>query len=273
MAIHASRLPHAWGLIPICSFRYPDPKQIKLDQANSRIFLPKLGWLRNRKSREVPGELRNVTVRQSAGKWFVAIQTAREVEMPLPQATGAVGIDVGIARFATFSDGMHLAPLNSFKTHEKRLARYQRRMSRKVQFSNNWRKAKNRSQRIHALIGNARSDYLRKATHTISQNHALVCVEDLQVGNMSRSAAGSHEQPSRNVRAKAGLNKAILDQGWGELRRQLEYKVAWKGGLLIAVPPQHTSQTALPVAMYAPENAEHRPCSGALRAVMRIMPM
>jgi putative transposase len=236
------------------SFRYPDPKQIKLDQANNRIFLPKLGWLRYRKSREIRGEVRNVTVRQSAGKWFVAIQTAREVDVPLPQASCAVGIDVGIARFATFSDGTHLAPLNSFRKHEKRLAKYQRRMSRRVRFSNNWKKARSRVQRIHAQIGNARGDYLHKATHTISQNHALVCIEDLQVQNMSRSAAGSNEQPGRNVRAKAGLNKAILDQGWGEFRRQLDYKLAWKGGWLIAVPPQHTSQTCLSCGHVSAEN-------------------
>ena len=61
------------------SFRYPDPKQIKLDQINGRIFLPKLGWLRYRHSRDVLGELRNVTVSQSGGKWFVSIQTRREV--------------------------------------------------------------------------------------------------------------------------------------------------------------------------------------------------
>src|SRR5690606_29268807 len=62
-------------------FRYPDPKQIKLDQGNGRIFLPKLGWLRYRNSREAQGELRNVTVSLSGGKWFVSVQTRREVEI------------------------------------------------------------------------------------------------------------------------------------------------------------------------------------------------
>ena len=109
--------------------------------------------------------------------------------------------------------------------------------------SNNWRKAKAKVQRIHACIGNARRDYLHKATTTISQNHAMVCIEDLQVRNMSRSAAGSAEAPGKNVRAKSGLNKSILDQGWAEFRRQLDYKLQWAGGLLIAVPPQNTSRT------------------------------
>jgi putative transposase len=225
------------------SFRYPDPKQIKHDQVNSRIFLPKLGWLRYRNSREALGELRNVTVSLSGGRWFVAIQTRREVEQPLPQSTTAVGIDMGIARFATLSDGSHLEPLNSFKRHEKRLRRAQQAMSRKTKFSNNWKKAKARVQRIHSRIGNARRDYLHKTTSTISQNHAMVYIEDLQVRNMSKSAAGTAEQPGRNVRAKSGLNKSILDQGWFEFRRQLDYKLAWSGGYLIAVPPQNTSRT------------------------------
>ncbi len=99
------------------AFRYPDSKQIRLDQGNDRIFLPKLGWLRYRNSRDVPGAVRNVTVSQSGGKWFVSIQTQREVAQPLPTATSAIGIDVGIARFATMSDGCFIAPLNSFKKH------------------------------------------------------------------------------------------------------------------------------------------------------------
>ncbi|VWD64432.1 DNA-cytosine methyltransferase [Burkholderia lata] len=225
------------------SFRYPDPKQVKLDQPNGRIFLPKLGWMRLRLSRPVLGELRNATVSFNAGKWSVSIQTERAVEQPVPHATSVIGIDVGIARFATMSDGTFIAPLNSFRKHEARLRRCQRAMSRKVQFSNNWKKAKARVQRIHARIGNARRDYLHKATTTISKNHAMVCIEDLQVRNMSRSAAGSTDAPGKNVRAKSRLNKAILDQGWFEFRRQLEYKLAWNGGWLVAVPPANTSRT------------------------------
>src|SRR5208283_501412 len=83
----------------------------------------------------------------------------------------------------------------------------------------------------------------------ISKNHAIVCVEKLQVGNMSRSAAGTLEEPGKNVQAKSGLNKSILDQGWFEFRRQLDYKLAWSGGWLIQVPPQNTSRTC-PVCSY-----------------------
>ncbi|SEI85896.1 putative transposase [Paraburkholderia diazotrophica] len=162
---------------------------------------------------------------------------------------------MGITRFATMSDGNYLAPLNSFRRHEARLRRAQRTMSRKTKFSSNWKKAKARVQRIHSRIGHARRDYLHKATTTISKNHAMVYIENLQVRNMSRSAAGSNDAPGKNVRAKSGLNKAILDQGWFEFRRQLDYKLAWNGGWLIAVPPANTSRTC-PVCGYV--SAENR---------------
>ncbi|MFZ3285876.1 MAG: transposase, partial [Telluria sp.] len=127
--------------------------------------------------------------------------------------------------------------------HQQRLARYQRRMSRKVKFSSNWKKAKARVQRIHTNIANARKDFLHKTTATICKNHALVCIEDVQVRNMSRSSKGNSEQHGKMVRQKSGLNRAILDQGWGEFRRQLEYKMSWNGGTLLAVPPHNTSRT------------------------------
>jgi putative transposase len=222
------------------SVRYP--QGVKLDQNNSRVFLPKLGWIRYRNSRDVLGEVKNATISQTSGKWFVSMQTEREVDRPLPQGK-AVGIDMGIARFATLSDGSYLEPLNSFKKHQQRLARYQRRMSRKIKFSNNWKKAKTQVQRIHTRIANARRDFLHKATTTISQNHALVCIEDLQVKNMSKSAKGNSKQPGRNVRQKCGLNRSILDQGWAEFRRQLQYKMQWNGGFVVAVAPQYSSQT------------------------------
>ncbi len=236
------------------SFRYPDAKQFKLDEVNGRIFLPKLGWMRLRLSRPVLGTLKNATVSQRAGKWYVSIQTEREVEPPVPQATSAIGIDVGIARFATFSDGDFLAPLNSFKHHQQRLARYQRRMSRKVKFSNNWEKAKAKVQQLHARIASCRNDFLHKATTAISQNHALVCIEDLQVRNMSKSAKGDAAQPGKRVKAKSGLNRSILDQGWAEFRRQLAYKLRWAGAMLVSVPPHNTSRTCPCCGHVAQEN-------------------
>ena len=227
------------------SFRFPDGKQIKLDQQQEKIFLPKLGWLDYRRSRKVQGLVKSVTVSQKSGHWYVSIQTERKVAEPCHPAATVVGIDLGVVRFATLWDGQKetvIWPLSSFKRHEVRLAKAQRQMCRKTKFSNNWKRAKARVQRIHAQIANTRNDFLHKTSNAISKSHAMIVIEDLQVKNMSRSASGSPAEPGRNVRAKSGLNKSILDQGWGEFGRQLDYKTDWKGGWLVAVPPANTSR-------------------------------
>lgn len=227
------------------SFRFPQPKSIKLDQKNEKILLPKLGWLSYRRSQKVVGLVRNVTVSRKAGHWYVSIQTERTVAKPTPSGVTAAGIDVGIVRFATLWDGKSeqvIAPLNSFRRHENRLAIAQQKMSRKVKFSSNWKRAKARVQRIQHQIASVRNDFLHQTSNSISKNHAMIVIEDLKVKNMIRSASGTLEEPGRNVAAKSGLNKAILDQGWGEFRRQLTYKADWNGGWLLPVPAANTSR-------------------------------
>lgn len=221
------------------SFRHPDC--FKLD--GDRIFLPKIGRVRFIKSREIEGTPRNITVSRRGEHWYVSIQTELEIVEPVHPGASSIGIDLGVARFATLSDGSFLEPLNSFKRIEKQLAREQRKLARKQKFSANWRKQKAKITKLHIRIADVRNDFLHKASTTISKNHAIIVLEDLRIRNMSKSAKGTVEAPGRKVRAKAGLNKAILDQGWFEFRRQLEYKQAWRGGTVIAVPPQYTSQT------------------------------
>lgn len=222
------------------SFRYP--QGFKVEQGNNRLLLPKLGWVRYRNSRPMQGTVKNITISQSGGKWYASIQTEREVEQEPHPSTTAVGIDVGIAKFATLSTGQIFEPKNSFRNKAQRLARYQRAMSRKTKFGKNWNKAKRKISKLHTTIANIRRDYLHKTTTAISKNHAMIVIEDLQIRNMSKSAKGTSEKHGRNVKAKSGLNKSILDQGWFEFRRQLEYKQAWRSGWVIAVQPQHTSQ-------------------------------
>ncbi|MFP7606734.1 RNA-guided endonuclease InsQ/TnpB family protein [Serratia quinivorans] len=236
------------------AFRYP--QGVKLDQVNNRISLPKLGWVSYRNSREVMGEVKNVTVSPSCGKWYISIQTEYDVTEPAHASTSLVGLDVGVAKLATLSDGTVFEPVNSFKSNQKTLAKLQREMSRKVKFSNNWKKAKRKVQNLHSRIGNIRRDYLHKVSTTISKNHAMIVIEDLKVANMSKSAVGTASQPGRNVRAKSGLNRSILDQGWYELRRQLEYKQLWRGGQVLAINPAYTSQKCACCGHTAKENRQ-----------------
>ena len=222
------------------SFRFP--QKCKLEQHNNRLYLPKIGWVRYRNSRNVVGEIKNVTVSQECGRFFVSIQTELEQDTPVHQG-GEIGIDMGIARFATLSNGKYFAPLNAFKTYKGKLAKLQRRLKNKVKFSKNWQKLQAKIAKLHHKIANCRKDFLHKISSVISKNHAMIYVEDLQVSNMSKSAKGTVEQPGTNVAQKSGLNRSILDQAWAEFRRQLDYKSQWQGGVLVAVPPHNTSRT------------------------------
>jgi putative transposase len=210
------------------SFRIP--QGFEVDKQNGRIKLPKLGWMRYRKSQEVLGEAKNVTVSESCGKWFVSIQTEREVLTPQHPSISAVGMDWGVVNFATLSDGKVVGQCQPLKKFLPKLPKFDRRLARKKKFSKNWRKAKARITRLHTRVAN------------ISKSHVVVCVEDLQVQNMSKSATGTKEKPGKRVAQKSGLNRSILDASPFELRRQLEYKTQWNGGLLVPVPARNTSR-------------------------------
>ncbi|MEC4626122.1 transposase, partial [Escherichia coli] len=98
--------------------------------------------MRYRNSRQVTGVVKNVTVSQSCGKWHISIQTESEVSTPVHPSASMIGLDAGVAKLATLSDGTVFEPVNSFQKNQKKLARLQRQLSRKVKFSNNWQKQK-----------------------------------------------------------------------------------------------------------------------------------
>nr|URH11028.1 Putative transposase InsQ for insertion sequence element IS609 [Klebsiella pneumoniae] len=105
-----------------------------------------------------------------------------------------------------------------------------RQLARKVKFSANWKKQKARTPRLHSHIASIRRDYLHKVTTTVSKNHAMIVIEDLKgFSSMSKSAAGTVDEPGRNVAAKSGLNRAILDQA-GTKCAAARYKQRWRGG-------------------------------------------
>lgn len=230
------------------SFRFPDPESLMVERtgkSSGRIKLPKLGWLQLREHnlQKLPGDIRNVTVSRRAGQWFAAVQYERDVAEPIEALVPAVGIDRGVAVFAALSDGTNIAAANHAKKALKALHRAQQKLSRKKRGSANRRKAINRVARIHQRVANTRKDFLHKASTVIAKNHGMVVLEKLEVRNMVRSAKGTVEKPGRNVRQKSGLNRSILDQGWGQFGVLLRYKLAERGGRLIEVPAQYTSQT------------------------------
>jgi len=231
------------------SFRFP--QGFKID--NRHIYLPKIGWIGFFKSRNIRGVPKHITVSRNGRHWFVSIFCEVEIANAVPKSK-AVGIDMGIAKLCALSDGTVIENLKTTKKYKDKLAKLQRGLARKKKFSRNFHKIKAKINRLHIRIANTRRDFIHKATTGIAKNHGLVVLEDLRIKNMSKSAKGSTDNPGRNVRQKSGLNRSILDAGWGELRRQLEYKVGWANGIVVVVDPKNTSRRC-PVCGYtAKEN-------------------
>jgi putative transposase len=153
-----------------------------------------------------------------------------------------VGIDRGVSLFAMISNGDKIEAKNPLKSNIKKLKKIQRKLSRKKKFSKNWNKQRLKISRFHNHISNIRKDVLHKSSTSIAKNHGTIVMEDLKTSNMTRSAKGTTENPGKNVKAKSGLNRAILDQGWHMFKVMLEYKSKWYGSVLILVNPQYTSQ-------------------------------
>jgi putative transposase len=191
----------------------------------------------------IPGDIRGATVSRRAGRWHVSVQWQREVSEPIPSTLPAIGIDRGVAVFAALSDGTNVAAVNHGKKALRALRKAQQSASRKKRGSSNRGKAVRRVARIQMRVANARKNFLHEQTTTIANNHGTVVVEALKVRNMSASAKGTAAEPGRKVRQKAGLNRAILDQGWGMFGVMLAYKLAERGGTMIEVPAHYSSQT------------------------------
>jgi IS605 OrfB family transposase len=230
--------------------RFPQGFKIQ----GKRIFLPKIGWVGFYKSQDIEGRTKNITITQRAGRWYASIQVEQTLEIAKHHSDTEIGIDAGIKCFAAFSDGTMVEGVNSFRGHEDALAREQRKLSRKKKGSSNWKKQKRKISKLHHTIANVRSDFLHKLSTGISENQARVYVEGLNIRGMSSSARGTIEEPGRNVRAKAGLNKSILDQGWFEFKRMLQYKMYWRGGDLVEVDYRYTSQRCSCCGHTAKEN-------------------
>ena len=229
------------------------PQGVELDEVKQQIRLPKIGWMRYRKSRDIIGTIKNVTVSRRGEKWDVSIQTEYEVVSSAPNPS-EIGIDMGVKRFATLSNGDFVEPLNPLKQEQEKLAKLQRKLARQKKGSRNSRKTKRKIARLHRYIADSRRDFLHKISTKIAKNHSIIYVEDLKVSNMSASARGTKESPGKNVKQKSGLNRSILDQGWYGFFQMLSYKLEQRGGKLIKVDPRNTSRTCPRCGLASAEN-------------------
>ncbi len=204
-----------------------------------QVWVPKAGWVRFRWSRTVPAGVKSYRVtRDRADRWHVAFAVI-PAPVPAPGNGQAVGIDRGVAVSAALSTGEMLHAPALTAQERTRLRRMQRTLARATRGSNRRGRVKHAIARLRARETDRRKDWAEKVSTDIARRFDVIRVEDLKIGNMTRSAKGTRENPGRNVRAKAGLNRGILGSGWGLLVRRLQDKAP---GRVEKIKPALTSQ-------------------------------
>jgi putative transposase len=187
------------------------PQRVKVEEGE--VYVPKVGWVRIRQSREVEGKTKSATFKRDAtGHWYVALTTEFEmpnVEPPTPERP--VGVDLGLKDLFVLSDGERVPAPRFARKADRKLKKAQKNLSRKKPGSRRREKAKHRVARVHRKVSNQRSDFLHKLTTDLARKYDCICVEDLSTKGL----------------AKTKLSRSVLDVAFGELLRQVEYKARW----------------------------------------------
>ena len=227
------------------SFRFSgrDCEWRKLNAKWAVVKLPKIGEVKFRLTRDVPGTIKNVTLSRDALGWHVAFSV--EIEHEAPQNFGpAVGIDRGVVHTIALSDGRFLdMPMERLNVLDRRARKQSKALSRCKRGSNRRNAARKALARTKAKMARIRLHWNHERTTEIASTHGVVVLEALKTRNMTASAAGTVEEPGRKVRQKAGLNRSILNNAWFQFESLLSYKLAERGGGFRKVNPAYTSQT------------------------------
>ena len=231
--------------VSICS---PDTRSFRVEgegRLTNLIFFKTMlgGPIKIRQHRPTEGKVKSCTITRDVDQWFASFSCEIEVPDPLPSTLPAVAIDRGVTDLLADSNGRCVENPRCFKKGRDKLAALQADAANKGKGSKNKGKAKVKVARQHRKIRRQREAVLHRESLYYAKNHGTVVIERLDIGAMTASASGTVEEPGTNVAQKRGLNRAILDSGWGEFARMTEYKLIPRGGNVEKVSAYKSSIT------------------------------
>lgn len=222
------------------------------------IYIPKIGNVKWKKHRAMIGKPKSITISRDVDQWYVSVLC----EIPIPEkleisdreikTDKVIGLDSGVIRLATTSDGKYHSPIKLLK-EKKKIKTLQRELDRRKKklrkvknepkvYSTHYKATKLKLQKANRKLRRKRQDKLHKYSRKLVDRTKAIFAEDLKVKNMTKSSKGTIEKPGKNVKAKSGLNREILHQSWGILYSMLEYKTRFEGKIFEKVNPRNTSR-------------------------------
>ncbi len=213
---------------------------------DSRLCLSKIGSIKIKLHREIEGAIKTCTIKYEAGQWYAVFSCEVEQAESLPPIENEVGIDLGITHFAALSDGTFIESPRYCRKAQKKLEKLQQSLSRKKRGSHRREKARKAVAKAHRKIRNQRRDFHHKQARKLVAAHQTIVFEELEIKNVSKRAKPKQDENGtylpNGAAAKSGLNKSILDAGWGQFQQIVVSKAAYAGRTVLLVDPKYTSQ-------------------------------
>jgi putative transposase len=226
----------------------------------ARVYLQGIGQVKITAHRAVLGRVKTIQIRREGRRWMLILSCDDIPATPVPDTGRQAGVDVGIASFATTSDGDHIGNPRWARTAAARLGAAQHRLARAKRASNNWGCRRETVAARHRKVANSRRDFHHKTALALVQSYDLIAVEGLAIASMLRRAkpGPDPDQPGaflpNGAAAKSGLNRSIADAGWGQFVSILRAKAEDAGRTMIEVDPRHTSDRCEACGHTAKEN-------------------
>jgi putative transposase len=227
---------------------------------HNRVYLQGVGTVKVRVHRPLVGRVKTIQVKRLGRRWVLVLSCDDVPTNPLPATGQHAGVDVGIAAFATLSDGTTVENPRWARKAAARLAAAEQRLTRAVRGSTNRARKRQTVAARHRKIADRRKDFHHKQAHALVARYDLLVVEDLEIANMLRRAAPKPDPDNpgqylpNGARAKSGLNRSISDAGWGQFVSILRAKAEEAGRAWIEVDTRHTSDRCERCGHAAPEN-------------------
>jgi IS605 OrfB family transposase len=237
--------PRFQGRNRYTSFTYPQAGGFSLTHDN-RVCLSKIGSIKIKLHRPLKGTPKTCTIKYEAGQWYAVFACEAEQPEPLPVVASEIGIDLGITHFAALSDGTFIESPRILRRAQKKLEQLQRALSRKKRGSHRRGKAVLQVAKAHRKIARQRRDFHHKQAKKLVTEHQTIVFEELEIINVSKRAKPKQDEHGsylpNGAAAKSGLNKSILDAGWGQFQQIVSHKAACAGRTVLKVSPRYTSQ-------------------------------
>jgi IS605 OrfB family transposase len=228
------------------SFTYP---QGGYEIIGNRLRLSKIGHLKIKVHRKMQGMIKTCTIKREGEQWYAVFvcEYEHDPSMTFHPSEEAIGIDLGVKSFAVLSNGSQIANPRFYRLTEERIKEAHRKIHRRKKGSHRRHRAKKELARLYRKGGNRRRDFLHQESHHLVKQYGTLVFEDLQIDHLTARPAPKQDEETgqylpNGAAAKSGLNKSILDAGWGAFVALCRHKAEEAGGKVVHVSPRNTSQ-------------------------------